>query len=88
MAPRDYEGEKEKAKRFLRDFCRHGADGKEFPYRQQLALLAHRELRAVWVSLSDVAEEDPALEAPPHPRRPGRLHRAVGDGARRRHPRQ
>lgn len=61
MAPRDYEGEKEKAKRFLRDFCRHGPDGKEFPYRQQLALLAHRELRAVWVSLSDVAEEDPAL---------------------------
>ncbi|XP_065587661.1 DNA replication licensing factor mcm7-like, partial [Cyrtonyx montezumae] len=59
MAPRDYDAEKEKAKRFLSDFCRPGS--KEFPYREQLARLAHREQTALWVSLSEVAEEDPAL---------------------------
>ncbi|XP_059691202.1 DNA replication licensing factor MCM7 isoform X1 [Gavia stellata] len=62
MAPRDYAAEKEKAKRFLQDFYRDGADGgKEFPYREQLVRLAHRERVALYVALDDVAEDDPEL---------------------------
>ncbi|XP_069738551.1 DNA replication licensing factor MCM7 [Phaenicophaeus curvirostris] len=62
MAPRDYGEEKEKAKRFLQDFYRDGPDGtKEFPYREQLKALAHRERRALFVALDDVSELDPAL---------------------------
>ncbi|XP_053908718.1 DNA replication licensing factor MCM7 [Cuculus canorus] len=62
MAPRDYGEEKEKAKRFFQDFYRDGADGtKEFPYREQLTALAHRECRALFVALDDVSELDPAL---------------------------
>ncbi|KAM9286004.1 DNA replication licensing factor MCM7 [Cariama cristata] len=61
MAPRDYAAEKEKAKRFLQEFYREGADGggKEFPYREQLTALAHRERVALYVALDDVAEDDP-----------------------------
>ncbi|NXF60044.1 MCM7 factor, partial [Ciccaba nigrolineata] len=52
----------EKAKRFLQDFYRDGADGgKEFPYREQLTALAHRERVALYVALDDVAEDDPEL---------------------------
>uniref|UniRef100_A0A674GFE0 MCM N-terminal domain-containing protein n=1 Tax=Taeniopygia guttata TaxID=59729 RepID=A0A674GFE0_TAEGU len=62
MAPRDYDSEKEKAKRFFQEFYRDGPDGrKEFPYREQLALLARRERVALWVSLDDVAEDEPEL---------------------------
>ncbi|XP_005534379.1 PREDICTED: DNA replication licensing factor MCM7, partial [Pseudopodoces humilis] len=62
MAPRDYDSEKEKAKRFFQEFYRDGADGhKEFPYREQLTLLARREQVALWVALDDVAEDDPEL---------------------------
>lgn len=61
MAPRDYAAEKEKAKRFLQDFYRDGAGGKEFPYREQLTALAHRERVALYVALDDVAEDDPEL---------------------------
>nr|XP_041568194.1 DNA replication licensing factor MCM7 [Taeniopygia guttata] len=62
MAPRDYDSEKEKAKRFFQEFYRDGPDGrKEFPYREQLALLARRERVALWVALDDVAEDEPEL---------------------------
>lgn len=61
MAPRDYEAEKEKAKRFLQDFYREGDGGKEFPYREQLATLAQRQQRVLRVALDEVAEEEPAL---------------------------
>lgn len=62
MAPRDYAAEKEKVKRFLQEFCRDGELGKkEFPYRDQLVSLAHREQVALYVDLDEVAEEDPEL---------------------------
>ncbi|XP_064256745.1 LOW QUALITY PROTEIN: DNA replication licensing factor MCM7 [Passer domesticus] len=62
MAPRDYDSEKEKAKRFFQEFYRDGADGrKEFPYREQLTALARREQVALWVALDDVAEDEPEL---------------------------
>ncbi|XP_030398802.1 DNA replication licensing factor mcm7-like, partial [Gopherus evgoodei] len=61
MAPRDYTAEKEKVKRFLQEFCRDGELGKEFPYRDQLVSLAHREQVALYVDLDEVAEEDPEL---------------------------
>lgn len=62
MAPRDYAAEKEKVKRFLQEFCRDGELGKkEFPYREQLVSLAHREQVALYVDLDEVAEEDPEL---------------------------
>ncbi|KAM8794232.1 DNA replication licensing factor MCM7 [Eudromia elegans] len=71
MAPRDYDAEKEKAKRFLEEFYREGERGKEFPYREQLAALAHREQVALVVALDDVAEDEPELAE------------AAGDNARR-----
>ncbi|KAM6289206.1 DNA replication licensing factor MCM7 [Aegotheles albertisi] len=72
MAPRDYAEEKEKAKRFFQEFYRAGPGGeKEFPYREQLTAVAHRERVALYVSLDEVAEEDPVLAE------------AVGDNARR-----
>ncbi|XP_071656343.1 DNA replication licensing factor MCM7 isoform X2 [Patagioenas fasciata] len=62
MAPRDYIAEKEKAKRFLQEFYREGPDGtKEFPYREMLAAVAHRERVALRVALDDVAEDAPEL---------------------------
>ncbi|XP_053824553.1 DNA replication licensing factor MCM7 [Vidua chalybeata] len=62
MAPRDYDSEKEKAKRFFQEFYRDGPDGhKEFPYREQLTALARREQVALWVALDDVAEDEPEL---------------------------
>ncbi|XP_065426662.1 DNA replication licensing factor MCM7 [Chrysemys picta bellii] len=62
MAPRDYAAEKEKVKRFLQEFCRDGELGKkDFPYRDQLVSLAHREQVALYVDLDEVAEEDPEL---------------------------
>ncbi|RMC18271.1 hypothetical protein DUI87_04153 [Hirundo rustica rustica] len=62
MAPRDYDCEKEKAKRFFQEFYRDGTDGrKEFPYRDQLTALARRKQVALWVALDDVAEDDPEL---------------------------
>ncbi|NXF93925.1 MCM7 factor, partial [Eubucco bourcierii] len=52
----------EKLKRFLEEFYRDGPDGKkEFPYREQLEALAHRQQVALYVALDDVAEEDPEL---------------------------
>ncbi|NXV55991.1 MCM7 factor, partial [Molothrus ater] len=52
----------EKAKRFFQEFYRDGPDGhKEFPYREQLAALARRDQVALWVSLDDVAEDEPEL---------------------------
>uniref|UniRef100_A0A8C0JAZ0 DNA replication licensing factor MCM7 n=1 Tax=Chelonoidis abingdonii TaxID=106734 RepID=A0A8C0JAZ0_CHEAB len=51
----------EKVKRFLQEFCRDGELGKEFPYRDQLVSLAHREQVALYVDLDEVAEEDPEL---------------------------
>ncbi|XP_063997132.1 DNA replication licensing factor MCM7 isoform X1 [Pogoniulus pusillus] len=75
MAPRDYAADKEKLKRFLEEFYRDGPDGKEFPYRQQLEALAHRDQVALYVSLDDVAEEEPELAeaACENARRYGRL---------------
>ncbi|XP_074427817.1 DNA replication licensing factor MCM7 isoform X2 [Larus michahellis] len=62
MAPRDYAAEKEKVKRFLQEFYRDGPDGtKEFPYRELLTALAHRERTALYVALDDVAEDEPEL---------------------------
>ncbi|XP_074836788.1 DNA replication licensing factor MCM7 [Carettochelys insculpta] len=61
MAPRDYAAEKERVKTFLEQFCRPSPQGKEFPYRDQLVLLAHREQVALHVALDEVAEEDPEL---------------------------
>ncbi|XP_067171118.1 DNA replication licensing factor MCM7 [Apteryx mantelli] len=61
MAPRDYAAEKDKVKRFLQEFYRDGDLGKEFPYRDQLAALAHRDQVALYVALDDVAEDDPEL---------------------------
>ncbi|XP_039926154.1 DNA replication licensing factor MCM7-like isoform X2 [Hirundo rustica] len=62
MAPRDYDCEKEKAKRFFQEFYRDGTDGrKEFPYRDQLTALARRKQVALWVALDDVAEDGPEL---------------------------
>ncbi|XP_064357169.1 DNA replication licensing factor MCM7 [Dromaius novaehollandiae] len=61
MAPRDYAAEKDKVKRFLQEFYRDGDQGKEFPYRDQLAALAHREQVALYVALDDVAEDEPEL---------------------------
>ncbi|NWX06252.1 MCM7 factor, partial [Caloenas nicobarica] len=66
----------EKAKRFLQEFYRDGADGgKEFPYREQLTALAHRERVSLHVALDDVAEDDPELAqaACDNARRYGRL---------------
>ncbi|NXP71293.1 MCM7 factor, partial [Ramphastos sulfuratus] len=52
----------EKLKGFLEEFYRDGPDGKkEFPYREQLEALAHRQQVALYVALDDVAEEDPEL---------------------------
>ncbi|NXG04650.1 MCM7 factor, partial [Sakesphorus luctuosus] len=52
----------EKAKRFLQEFYRDSPYGhKEFPYREQLRAMAHREQVALWVALDDVAEDEPEL---------------------------
>uniref|UniRef100_A0A8C8RPB2 DNA replication licensing factor MCM7 n=1 Tax=Pelusios castaneus TaxID=367368 RepID=A0A8C8RPB2_9SAUR len=62
MAPKDYAAEKEKVKRFLQEFYRDGKLGKkEFPYRDQLVSLAHREQVALYIDLDDLGEEDPEL---------------------------
>ncbi|XP_067412660.1 DNA replication licensing factor MCM7 [Emydura macquarii macquarii] len=62
MAPKDYAAEKEKVKRFLQEFYRDGELGKkEFPYRDQLVSLAHREQVALYIDLDELAEEDSEL---------------------------
>ncbi|XP_038624223.1 DNA replication licensing factor MCM7 [Tachyglossus aculeatus] len=62
MPHKDYEAEKEKAKKFLQDFYQDDEFGKkQFKYGDQLARLAHREQVALYVDLDDVGEEDPEL---------------------------
>ncbi|XP_065177638.1 DNA replication licensing factor mcm7-B-like [Sycon ciliatum] len=57
----DYDEEKEKCKKFLKEFYLDGDQGKSFTYGEQLVRLAHREQIALTIDLDDVAEIDQEL---------------------------
>lgn len=57
----DYEGEKDKTKKFLAEFYVQGAGIKLFKYGEQLMSIAHREETTLTIDLDDVQESDPDL---------------------------
>ena len=57
----DYDGEKDKAKKFLSEHYVQGAGMKLFKYGEQLMSIAHREQTSLTIDLDDVEESDPDL---------------------------
>jgi len=64
MPPKDYQGEKDKIKRFLAEFHTQQDNGsKTFKYASQIKNVAHREQVGVTIELDDVADWDADLAA-------------------------